>query len=129
MADIFLSYDSDDRPVAELLAAKFDERGWTVWWDQVIPVGETWSGYIKAQLDEAQCVVVLWSSNSVTSAWVAKEARYAVKKGILLPVRIEEVEVYWPVSRTKRRYQGTLGALNILDENGGVQVAGSGGFE
>ena len=110
MADIFLSYDSDDRPVAELLAAKLDEGGWSVWWDQVIPVGETWSEYIKEQLDEARCVVVLWSSNSVTSGWVTKEARYAIKKGILLPARIEEVEVPFEFDEVQ--------AANLVDWDG-----------
>ena len=111
MADIFLSYDSEGRPDAELLAAKLDEIGWSVWWDQVIPVGETWSGYIKHQLDEARCIVVLWSSNSVTSRWVAKEARYAIKKRILLPARIEDVEPPFEFNEVQ--------AANLVDWDGG----------
>ena len=74
------------------MAANLEDMGWSVWWDQVIPAGETWASYIKQQLDEARSVVVLWSSNSVESEWVAKEARYGAKKKILVPARIEAVE-------------------------------------
>ena len=44
----------------------------------------------QAALDNAQCVVVLWSKRSVESQFVKDEATYALEEGKLLPVRIDE---------------------------------------
>ena len=34
MADIFISYASEDRNKAEELAETLRARGWSVWWDE-----------------------------------------------------------------------------------------------
>lgn len=39
MADIFISYASEDRGRAEILAIKLQEQGWSVWWDRDLPFG------------------------------------------------------------------------------------------
>lgn len=93
MADLFLSYSSDEKFRAALVAQRLEEHGWSVWWDQHIAVGSDWAKSIKAELDEARGVVVLWSALSVASDWVTKEARFAERKGILIPALIDDVEV------------------------------------
>jgi len=42
MLDIFISYAKQDRPKAELLAAKLPEDGWQVLGDRRIEAGEPW---------------------------------------------------------------------------------------
>ena len=50
MADIFISYASEDRLRAEPLAKALEEQGWSVWWDRTIPPGETFDQVIATQL-------------------------------------------------------------------------------
>ncbi|MGH6905280.1 MAG: toll/interleukin-1 receptor domain-containing protein [Geminicoccaceae bacterium] len=61
MAQIFLSYSSADRVRAEVLKNWFESLGWSVFWDREIPPGESWESYLLAHLDQADCVVVLWT--------------------------------------------------------------------
>jgi hypothetical protein len=64
VSDIFLSYAREDlprvKPVVEALVA----RGWSVWWDRTIKPGQIFERVIEAALDEARCVIVLWSRDS-----------------------------------------------------------------
>jgi hypothetical protein len=93
MADIFLSYAREDRECARLLARELTERGWSVWWDRQLSVGEEFSRIIERELEAARVVVVLWSRYSVASDWVLNEAAEAASRRVLIPVRIEEVRV------------------------------------
>ena len=92
MSDIFLSYANEDREYARQLAESLAARRWSVWWDRKLPPGETWAEFIQRKLAEAECVLVLWSSSSIESDWVKKEARFALHRNILIPVLIEPVE-------------------------------------
>ncbi|HEV7920700.1 MAG TPA: toll/interleukin-1 receptor domain-containing protein [Thermoanaerobaculia bacterium] len=91
MADLFLSYAREDRACAEMLAGALARRGWSVWWDRRIQVGRSFSEVIERELDQARCVLVLWSSASIQSQWVQNEAAEAARKKRLVPVRIEDV--------------------------------------
>ncbi|HEX3580135.1 MAG TPA: toll/interleukin-1 receptor domain-containing protein [Thermoanaerobaculia bacterium] len=93
MAQLFLSYAREDRECAELFARELSARGWTVWWDRRIQVGRSFSEVIERELDDASCVVVLWSRHAVTSPWVKTEATEAAQRRVLVPVRIEEVRL------------------------------------
>jgi hypothetical protein len=93
MTDIFLSYKKEDRPKVESLAKALEARGWSIWWDSRISAGTYWDEDIERALKEAKCVVVLWSKMSVESPWVRTEADEGRKRGILVPVLLEEVEI------------------------------------
>jgi hypothetical protein len=96
MGDIFLSYASEDRPTAEMLANALTECGWAVWWDQEIPTGQEYDKVIEQQIDIAKCVIVLWSSRSIDKRWVRSEANRGLNRNKLLPVLVEKVEI--PIS-------------------------------
>ncbi len=93
MADIFISYASEDRSHAKTLAECFEHKGWSVWWDRKIPLGETWDNVIEREIDVARCIIVLWSKNSSLSDWVKTEAREGKARGILVPALIENVKI------------------------------------
>ena len=93
MADVFISYAREDQPRAEQLASSIVAKGWTVWRDPQIQVGKAFSGVIEAELDAAQCVLVLWSRSSVQSHWVLTEAAEGASRGILVPVLVQDVRI------------------------------------
>ena len=92
MAEIFISYASENRERARGLAQVLGARGWSVWWDREIPLGKSFADVIEKALGEAKCVIVLWSAVSIASEWVRNEASEAKRRGILIPVFIEPVD-------------------------------------
>jgi hypothetical protein len=91
--DIFLSHAKEDRQTAQMLADALAQRKWFVWWDKDIPPGRTFDTVIEAAIGSAKCVVVMWSAASVSSNWVKEEADEGTKRGILVPVLIENVTI------------------------------------
>lgn len=89
MCDVFISYANEDSFVARQLAEHLREAGFDVFWDRKIPIGITWDSYIEGKLRDAKCVVVLWSSHSVSSDWVRAEASEAANRGVLIPATID----------------------------------------
>lgn len=99
MADIFISYASKDRPIAKELAQLLKNRGWTVWWDSHIPIGDRFDTAIEKELRNAKAVLVLWTKHSIASEWVKNEASDAAQRGILIPVLLESVTIPLAFSR------------------------------
>ena len=93
MPDIFISYGRQDRTHAERIASILEGRGWSVWWDRKLLAGEQFSQAIEKEIDQTRCVVVLWSTSSVTSSWVRDEATEGTQRNILVPVVIDGVEL------------------------------------
>jgi len=90
VSDVFISYASEDRPRAKVLAETLQAEGLTVWWDRSILPGKTFDKVIEAELSGSACVVVLWSRVSVESQWVRAEAGEALRRGVLIPVLLED---------------------------------------
>jgi len=92
MADVFISYASEDRDRARSVADALSARGWSVWWDRQIPLGKSFDEVIEQQIAAAKCVIVLWSAVSVAKEWVRNETAEGKRRGILLPVFLEPVD-------------------------------------
>ena len=88
MARIFLSYARDDADAAKQLASCISDAGHDVWWDRHLHAGSRFAAEIDKALKEAEAVVVLWSTNSVESAWVQDEAAEGRDSGRLVPVSL-----------------------------------------
>ncbi len=93
MSDIFISYASEDKEKAGLLAKVLEQQGWSVWWDRNIPAGKIFADVIEKELDSSKCVVVLWSEFSIKKRWVKTEASEGASSEILVPVLIKEVKI------------------------------------
>src|SRR5512144_1254202 len=91
MADIFISYLHEDIEAAEKVAEAREDQGWSVFWDRRILPGKRFDDFLWEQIQAARCVVVLWSRQSVHSAWVRDEAREGQKRGILVPALLDDV--------------------------------------
>lgn len=93
MSDIFLSYARKDRDRVGPIVEQFKAHGWSVWWDPTLRAGQKWSTVIGRALDEAACVVVLWSHHSVQSKWVEIEAAEGRDRDILAPAFLDPVKI------------------------------------
>src|SRR5659263_75906 len=110
MADIFLSYKREEKSIAQIFAGLLELKGFSVWWDPDIYPGERFHDIIQAELDLANCVVVLWSKRSVASKWVKAEATNGDDKNILVPVLIENVRIPVPFN--------VIQAVDLIDWRG-----------
>ena len=91
MADIFVSYASEDLERVKPLVAALAENGWSVWWDREIGAGSSYDQVIETAIDEAKCVVVVWSNQSIQSEWVRNEADEGLTRDVLVPIQIDDV--------------------------------------
>lgn len=93
MADIFISYKSEERDVAERLADRLRDAGYDVWWDTDLYAAQPFSSAIEKELEQARAVVILWSKASVESLWVQSEASDALKRKVAVGVIIDDLAV------------------------------------
>src|SRR5215218_704246 len=93
-ADVFLSYKAEDQARVKPLVAALESEGFSVWWDAQIGSGANWRDEIQSHLDSAKCVIVAWSKGSVgrEGNFVRDEAAHAQRRGVYLPVRLEQVQ-------------------------------------
>ena len=92
MTDVFVSYDSDDRARIEPLVSILQAEGWQVWWDRDLVVGPRYDEEIEKALNDAVCVLVAWSKNSIRSRWVRDEADVGSSREALVPILIDDVQ-------------------------------------
>jgi TolB-like protein len=124
VADIFLSYASEDRERVALLVESFERQGWSVWWDRHIDPGQHFDSVIEEQINAARCVVVAWTRYSIDADWVRSEALEALDRKILVPVRLDDVRlpmafrriqtvdlVGWPERRDPEAYKKLIGGI------------------
>ncbi len=93
MADIFLSYASEDRDRVRPLAQALQSRGFNVWWDRALAAGQDYTAVIERELRAAKAVIVVWTRGSVASTFVRDEAGLARDQGRLVPVMLDPVQI------------------------------------
>jgi tetratricopeptide (TPR) repeat protein len=91
MADVFISYASEDRERARMVATALEASGLTVWWDRKIVAGQSFDAVIERELETSKSVVVLWSKDAIVSEWVKNEAAAAAERGVLVPALIDNI--------------------------------------
>lgn len=109
-ADIFISYQHNDRTQARLIAEVLSKHGYNVWWDIELLPGQKFADEINSIIQSAKAVVVLWTSDSIKSDWVKAETALALEKKILIPIWVEKVNIPAPYN--------TLHTLDLSQWNG-----------
>ena len=86
---MLVSYNMQDKERVTAHLDALQEHGLEVWWDKDLPGGEDWRENIETELNEAGCVIVVWSPGSVgpDRGFVRDEASRAKERGVLVPVR------------------------------------------
>lgn len=126
MADVFISYKTEDRRRLEPLVNALQADGYSVWWDQHIGTGDDWRQTIERELESARCVIVAWSKRSIgpEGRFVRDEATRAQQRKIYVPVLLDPVQVPlgfgesqaaslrgWRGGREDKRYLAVLAAV------------------
>lgn len=93
MSDIFISYASADKERIQPIVQTLERKGWSVWWDRKIPPGKTFDEAIEDAIDAAKCVIVVWTKKSVASRWVRTEAGEGERRGVLIPLLLDDVKI------------------------------------
>jgi TIR domain len=119
MADVFLSYSTDDHIKTQRLVEALTREGWQVFWDRNIPVGKSWDIIIEEELPKAKAITSLWSRSSVRSDWVRTESNYGYKHKKLLPAMIEKAEV--PISFSLTEYADLTTWDGVSPNHDGLQ--------
>ena len=91
--DIFISYSSKDKPIADAMCAKLEENGIKCWIAprDIIP-GAIFQESLMDAIDKARIMVLIYSSNSLNSPQVIRELTRAVEKNVVIvPFRIEDI--------------------------------------
>lgn len=87
---VFVSYSRKDMDFATMLVAALESEGFTVWWDQHIRGGRKWNDELEHRLNQAGCIIVIWSEHSAASDWVLAEATVGLDSRKLVPVFIDD---------------------------------------
>ena len=94
--DIFISYARKDLARVEPVVKALEQHGWRPIIDKkALKPGDTWPDEIQRALDSSRCVLVVWTCESVdldNHEWVKREAEAGKEKGILVALRLDEVE-------------------------------------
>lgn len=92
-AEVFISYSSKDRTVANMVCALLEERGHRCWIAprDILP-GTEWGEAIITGLKGARVFVLVFSQHANTSPQILREVERAVHLGLpIIPFRIEDV--------------------------------------
>jgi hypothetical protein len=90
--DVFISYSSKDKPVADRVCHALEAQGERCWIaPRDIPYGSDWQEAIMGALAEAGAMVLVFTGNTNESAHVRREVSAALESGaIVIPLRTEE---------------------------------------
>jgi hypothetical protein len=92
MADVFISYSKSHTAVTRELAHELEAKGLTVWWDTDLLAGETFRDRIIEELRACKAAIVIWTPQSVKSAYVISEAERARLSNKLVQLRTCDVD-------------------------------------
>jgi tetratricopeptide (TPR) repeat protein len=87
MTRVFISYSQRHRDLTHKLAQLLEREGYSVWWDHSLESrGPFWT-QIRAALDAADVIVVVWTVGATSSDYVYAEAVRAYNSGKLVQLR------------------------------------------
>lgn len=92
--DVFISYSSKDKPIADAICAHLEAAGIRCWIaPRDIAAGEDWPTSIAQAVSQSQALVLVFSANSNSSEEVGRELFLAANhKLVIVPFKIEDVE-------------------------------------
>jgi hypothetical protein len=91
--DVFISYSSKDKPVADTACALLEAKGIRCWIaPRDIQPGIDWGDSIVNAISGTRVMVLIFSSSANGSSQIKREVNQAIEKGVaVIPFRIEDV--------------------------------------
>jgi hypothetical protein len=92
--DVFISYSTKDKPVADAVCAKLEANGLRCWIAprDILP-GMDWGGSIIEAIESASVMVLVLSASADASPQILREVERAVNKSLrIVPLRIEDIK-------------------------------------
>jgi len=92
--DVFISYSSKDKPIADAICARLEAAGIRCWIaPRDIAAGEDWPAAIAQAISQGQALVLVFSAHSNSSEEVGRELFLAADhKLVIIPFKIDDVE-------------------------------------
>jgi hypothetical protein len=111
--DVFISYSTKDKTIANAVCAKLEENRIRVWIaPRDVPAGANFAESIVDAIDTCKVFVLIWSADANTSKHILNEINQAFDQGIIIiPFRIQDVQ---PTS-AMRYYIGNTHWLDAID--------------
>lgn len=78
---------------AVAMSRALTEAGLSVWFDRDIPTASRWEHEITRELEQARCVLMLWSHHALMSNWVRREGLAGLERAVLVPIRMEDCDI------------------------------------
>ncbi|MBQ6720506.1 MAG: TIR domain-containing protein [Oscillospiraceae bacterium] len=123
MHDVFISYSSYNKEVADAICHYLEDRGIKCWYaPRDVKSGESWAASIVRAIGEAKIFVLVYSAQSNQSEHVGREVSHAANRGCsIIPFRVDDAvmsdelsyylqSVHWldALSPPMERYIGEL---------------------
>jgi len=99
VADVFISYARSTVDLAGTITQLLESAGFSVWIDHQLPPHRDYSIVIEEQLRSAKAVLVLWSTDAISSRWVPAEADVAHAAGTLVQLSLDGSKPPLPFNR------------------------------
>jgi WD40 repeat protein len=116
--DVFLSYNGQDRPQADELARKLQERGLHVWFDQwELEPGRPWQEALECAIRTVRAVAVLFGEHGM-GPWETREMRAAIAEAVRRGVPV--IPVLLPGASERPELPLFLEQFTWLDLRGGL---------
>lgn len=97
MGYIFVSYSRKDIAFVKKLSSDLQKYNYDIWYDALIPGGESWADTLSKAIEDADVILVIISESYKNSNWALKEleigmVREGEKKATVIPLLIEHCE-------------------------------------
>ncbi len=111
--DIFISYSTKDKTIADAVCAKLEENNIRAWIaPRDVLAGANYAESIVDAIDTCKIVVLIWSTSSNSSEHILNEINQAFDQGIIIiPFRIQDVTP----NGAMRYYIGRTHWLDAID--------------
>jgi ABC-type phosphate/phosphonate transport system substrate-binding protein len=111
--DVFISYSSKDRVIADAIVSNFEKNGIRCWYaPRDIGPGDDWGEAITKAINASTVFLLIFSGNANTSKHVLDELYYSLnEEKIIIPFRVENLDP----SGAMRLHLSSLHWLNAYD--------------
>ena len=113
--DVFISYASENKTVADAIVADFEQNGIRCWYaPRDIRAGENYMDALIGAIEEAWVVVLVYSEESNQSKYVLNEVTAAFEAGkTIVPFRLTDTQMRPPQHRRLLRISLSCGSTCV----------------